>query len=448
MNPSVSQADVVIVGGGLAGLAAAAIAARADRSVVLFEKAARLGGRATTDNRDGYLFNRGAHALYPAGPGSDVLTELGITFEAGSPKHIRVLLDGQLYPLPSSPTSLLQTSMLSALDKVELARIFAKLPGLDPRTLATVSVERWLAGLTSRPLVHRFLAALARTCLYSSALDLASADVVVDWLQRTSKHSVQYVHGGWQTLVDELQQVASAAGARIVTGVFVDSIIQQRGVFVGVRLRGGNVVSASTLIVATTPRETAALLGSLAEPLDIGLLQPASVACLDVALRELPDHQSPVVQDLDRPRFLTTQSEFAPMAPAGGALVQTFKQLDPREPADPAADERDLESLLDVVQPGWRQAMVQRVFLPHMAGATALPLASEGGLAGRRGPRVPGLAGVLLAGDWIGPDGYLSDASLASARAAARLAIEAAGTSSLPWQRRPLSGSGPRPRAH
>ncbi len=105
--------------------------------------------------------------------------------------------------------------------------------------------------------------------------------------------------------------------------------------------------------------------------------------------------------------------------------MQTFKQLDPREPADPAADERDLESLLDVAQPGWRQAMVQRVFLPHIAGSTALPLAIEGGLAGRRGPRVPGLAGVFLAGDWIGPDGYLSDASLASGRAAARLAIEA-----------------------
>jgi phytoene dehydrogenase-like protein len=304
----------------------------------------------------------------------------------------------------------------------------------QPCFLATVSVEHWLAGLTGRPLVRRFLAGLARTCLYSSALDLASADVVVDWLQRTSRHSVQYVHGGWLTLVNALQRVASAAGARIVTGVSVDGIVQQHGGFVGVRLRGGTVVSASTLIVATTPRETAALLGSLAAPLDIESLQPANVACLDVALRELPDHQSPVVQDLDRPRFLTTQSEFAPIAPAGGALVQTFKQLDPREPADPATDERDLESLLDVVQPGWRRATVRRVFLPHMAGATALPLASEGGLAGRRGPSVPGLAGVFLAGDWIGPAGYLSDASLASARAAARLAIEAARTSSTPWQ--------------
>ena len=42
------QVDVAVVGGGLAGLAAAATAARAGRSVVLFEGAPTLGGRART----------------------------------------------------------------------------------------------------------------------------------------------------------------------------------------------------------------------------------------------------------------------------------------------------------------------------------------------------------------------------------------------------------------
>lgn len=425
MDSSVSRTDVVIVGGGLAGLTAAAFAARGGRSVVLFDKAARLGGRATTDNRDGYLFNRGAHAFYPGGPGAAVLAELGITFESGSPNHLRVLLNGQLYPFPSTLGSLLQSSMLSAQDKIELGRIFAILPTLDPRPLAAISIEQWLAQLTRRPLVRRFLAGVARTFLYSAALDLASADAVVDWLQRTSKHSVQYVHGGWQTLVDSIQQVAAGAGARIIRGVRVEGIELQHGQFAGVRLRGGNFVSAATLVVATTPAEAGALLGGLAEPLSLSRVLAAEVACLDVALHELPDHGSPVVQDLDRPRFLTTQSEFAPLAPAGSALVQTFKQLDPREPTDPAADERDLEDLLDTVQPGWRKATVKRVFLPRMAGSTALALARHGGLPGRPGPCVPGLEGVFLAGDWIGPDGYLSDASLASGRAAARLASEA-----------------------
>jgi hypothetical protein len=55
---------------------------------------------------------------------------------------------------------------------------------------------------------------------------------------------------------------------------------------------------------------------------------------------------------------------------------------------EPATDEHDLEVLLDIAQPGWQAATVRRMFLPRMAGSTALPLASRGGLAGRPGPRV------------------------------------------------------------
>jgi len=50
---NLERSEVAIVGGGLAGLAAAGYLARAGRSVLLFEKAAALGGRAVTHKRDG-----------------------------------------------------------------------------------------------------------------------------------------------------------------------------------------------------------------------------------------------------------------------------------------------------------------------------------------------------------------------------------------------------------
>src|SRR5207249_2106298 len=90
----------------------------------------------------------------------------------------------------------------------------------------------------------------------------------------------------------------------------------------------------------------------------------------------------------------------------------------------PAADERDLEDLLDVAQPGWRDLVVKRIRLPHIAAVGALPLAASGGFAGRPGPEVLGIGRLLLAGDWIGPEGFLADASTASARRAAHLALE------------------------
>jgi phytoene dehydrogenase-like protein len=62
-------ADVIVVGGGLAGLASAATAAKADvgASVVLLDVQAG-GGQAVTDQVGRYRFNRGAHALYRKGP--------------------------------------------------------------------------------------------------------------------------------------------------------------------------------------------------------------------------------------------------------------------------------------------------------------------------------------------------------------------------------------------
>lgn len=46
MKSAPTVVDVVIVGGGMAGLAAAAYLARAGKTVTLFEKAVNLGGRA------------------------------------------------------------------------------------------------------------------------------------------------------------------------------------------------------------------------------------------------------------------------------------------------------------------------------------------------------------------------------------------------------------------
>jgi hypothetical protein len=54
-----------------------------------------------------------------------------------------------------------------------------------------------------------------------------------------------------------------------------------------------------------------------------------------------------------------------------------------------------------------------------------MPRAETGGLAGR--PRVTdsGQPGVLIAGDWVGPEGLLADASLASGHEAGRQALRA-----------------------
>ena len=84
---------VVVVGAGLAGLSAAAIAAREGAEVTLLDARDSLGGRARTQAVDGFLLNQGAHTLYRGGPGWKVLTGLGIEPERREAERRRVFGD-------------------------------------------------------------------------------------------------------------------------------------------------------------------------------------------------------------------------------------------------------------------------------------------------------------------------------------------------------------------
>ena|SRR5215216_377612 len=427
METRSSQTDVVVVGGGMAGLTAACYLARAGVDVTVIEKASYLGGRAATQDFDGFRFNRGGHAVYTGGAASRVLKELGVSYNYGIPKRTFVMRGGKLSHFPADPLGFLRADLLNVGDKLALVRLLVALGAANPQAVANTSVQGWLDHNVRRPQLHRLMTALARTFVYSTALGIVSADLFVEKLQRTLRHPVHYVHGGWGTLVDGLRAVAERAGTRIVNNAHVEGIEIYNGHARSVRLRDGSIVRASAVVVATSPRDTAKLVDGGEHPamrqIVDGLI-PARIACLDVALSRLPVPGRPIVQDLDGPRFMSAQSVYSRVAPEGAALIISFKQLDPRHLGDPREDERDLEDLLDAAQPGWRAALVKRQYLPRIEAVGTLPTAREGGFSGRPGSRVTGLDNLYLAGDWVGPEGFLIDASMASARRAAELVLE------------------------
>lgn len=112
-------------------------------------------------------------------------------------------------------------------------------------------------------------------------------------------------------------------------------------------------------------------------------------------------------------------------------MIYTFKMLDPMHPSDPRQSEQELEDLLDTVQPGWREVLVKRSFLPRIEAIGMLPTACGGGYAGRPGPTIPGLRSLYLAGDWIGP-GFLSDPGMGSARQVAHSILASEKRTTLP----------------
>ncbi len=98
------MADIIVIGGGLAGLSTAALLANSGRKVLVLEKNQRLGGYAASYSSHGHRFDIATQALGGCGKGGvvhSILAELGISdqvrFLACEPARQYYLPDGETY---------------------------------------------------------------------------------------------------------------------------------------------------------------------------------------------------------------------------------------------------------------------------------------------------------------------------------------------------------------
>jgi phytoene dehydrogenase-like protein len=429
--------DVVVIGGGIAGLTAAALIGHRGRRVRLFEKAGDLGGRAATQVKEGFSFNVGPHALYRDAAGIRVLAELGIKPQGAMPQPSggHAVLDGVKHAFPSGFLSLVSTGLLTLPGKLEVARLLARLGSLDPAPFESRTVDEMLASLSKRDDVRRLLGALIRLSTYGNAPDRMSGGAALEQLQRALAANVLYLDGGWQQMVTALRDAAIAAGVAIESGVRVTAVEQSAGGAVeAVRLSDGTRLPCSAAVLAIAPDDATALVSGTTQALFAQWTRdaiPVRAACLDLALDTLPSPRSTFGLGIDAPLYFSVHSAVAKLTPGHGALVHVAKYLDPAETPDATRDLAELERFTDLLQPGWREHVIHRRFLPHMTVTNALVTARGGGLAGRPGPAVQGAAGLYVAGDWVGADGMLVDASFASARRTAELCLRDVVTQSV-----------------
>ncbi|MGD9793354.1 MAG: NAD(P)/FAD-dependent oxidoreductase [Acidimicrobiia bacterium] len=124
--PMPTRTDVVIVGAGLAGLAAARSLHAAGRSVLIVEASDGIGGRVRTDEVDGFLLDRGFQVLLTAYP--ELKRQLDLSrldlraFDPGA----AVWLDGRRYELGDpfrNPSTLWATTRAPIGSLADKARI-------------------------------------------------------------------------------------------------------------------------------------------------------------------------------------------------------------------------------------------------------------------------------------------------------------------------------------
>jgi phytoene dehydrogenase-like protein len=439
--------NVIVVGGGIAGLAAAIYLARGGRTVTLFEKRRYLGGRAITHLRHGFRFNLGPHTIYRKGAGRTVYRELGIPIRGGRAKtRGTAILGNESFRLPISLFSAVFSALLSAKGKFEAVSVLMRVRSIDTSGLDSMTTRQWLDANVVDPRLRLVMESLLRLATYSADLDQSAATALQQL--KLILRGVVYIDEGWQKIVDSLHSHAVTAGVNFVTSsrvIGVDHDGEVRAVELGgleleqsdttnefvmpdptpKGAKGARLV-ADTVLLAVDPSTARELVGDVDFARGWRDLKPVTAACLDIALSKLPDPKRTLAVGIDRPVYFGVHSRYAQLTPRGGAMVHLAKyQTEPTMVGEDdedirlneaaRADEQELETFLDEIQPGWRDFVVHRRFLPSATVSNALVTPHSA----RPSPVTP-LRGLYLAGDWVAADGALADAALSSARAAAK----------------------------
>ena len=399
------RVDVAVVGGGLAGLAAGATAARAGARVAVVD-ARSLGGRARTVARDGYALNEGAHALYRGAGGWAVLESLGVHPRGATPRTdtYRVVWDGEVAPLPTSARSVLSSRLLGLRAKRKLATWFADVARTAESAPDHLTFDAWLADRGAPPDLRRYMATMGRLVTYAADPGGLPARVV---LGQFAAGGVAYLDGGWQQLVDGLAAAARRAGATLFERAPVTALVASDGGWTVVTPEQ-DVVAGAVVLAAGGPRVAAALLG--ADP--AGWVERAGpvqrAACLDAG--GAPGDVD-FLLSADAPLYLSAHAPVAALAPEGQTLVSLLRYLAPDDPLTASENRIALER--HASRAGLPDS---RAFARFLAAPTVAWGSPQVGVERPDGHELSD-QGVFAAGDWVGTR-LLADAALVSGAAA------------------------------
>jgi len=408
--------EVVVIGGGLAGLSAAVTAAGRGAKVTVFEARSALGGRARTTITEGFSLNEGAHALYVGGATHGFLSGLGVDPAGGSPNLAAAVgVDGsEIDRMPIGPMSLMRTGLLAG-SRIRFGRLFARLERMDTSRYDSVTVTDALADLLGQGRGARVASALIRLATYGNDPDRLSAGAAFSQLALSAGSGVRYVDGGWGRIVESLSSVAEERGVRIVKNAKISDV---RDISTGVELTAnGRHLNAAAAVIAVGGPEACRSL--LAAPHSTtanwsGSVASSTVACLDVGLDEPWGSAPTFALGISEPVYLSVHAPVAKLAEKGRSLVHVMRYIGSEESNDSAEPRSECESLLDRMRPGWRRAAIHVGFSRRLVSSYGQPLAAAGGIVGRPSVVVPGGERITVAGDWVGAVGLLSDASVSS----------------------------------
>ena len=258
------KVDVVIVGGGLAGLAAARRLDRAGVDWLLVEAADRLGGRVATDVVDGWRLDRGFQVLNTAYPRVPALVDIDALDMRYFTPGVLVRRGGELHrlgrSLKTAPLSV--TSDVGTLgDRLKFAALAARYASFPARRLLEEPECTTQQALRRAGLSHRIIEEVLRPFLSGVFGDRAldtSSHVLAMVLRSFARGRIGVPAAGMAALP------AAIAGPLPYPQLLVNARVLSVGP--GTVVTDGGEIGCRAVIVATDPVTASRLLPRLPVP--------------------------------------------------------------------------------------------------------------------------------------------------------------------------------------
>jgi len=219
---------IVVIGGGIAGLACAYRLQTRGLPVLLLEKSAQAGGVIRSVRRDGFLFDLGPQSFLSTDPLLQFISELGLDSELvkADPRAPRyVLLNNALVRVPMGPAELFSTPVLRLGSKL---KIFLEMFGWSQPPEPDESIASFVRRKFGEELLEN-LASPFVSGVYAGDAERISLRAAFPSAYAWEKQSGSVLRGAMKSRPPQVKAKATLCSFRAGLGAFPERLAQKLG---------------------------------------------------------------------------------------------------------------------------------------------------------------------------------------------------------------------------
>ena len=407
-------ARLLVVGAGLAGMAAALESCRLGHDVAIVEASPILGGRGTSIELDEWVLEPGPHFLRGKGEIQNWLkksSKVSIANRRIDPRRMQIIRNGIMRPLPLTTNSL-NGYDLNAVEKRRM-RTLARFLNSELKKNPNQLIEEWLKDKSKA--IKDTIECLTiitswMTIEHNSSLSFHLPEII-----NTLRGKSLYLPlGGWAEVTGRFLAAMDSLEVQTKSSTAVTKLIfDKKGGIRGAKLSGNVKVEADGIILCTPIKPTAEILSSSRIDIDLPEISELKVGIWDLLLDQELFRDTHAIWDSDRKIVAVINSSIVPER-----MPEQFRKTHSHLQIITYSDLGVVEGFLDERCLGWRSHLISERKLENVVISQMSEVFEERPGCYFEQPMLDN--GLAFAGEWMSNEEWLSEGAFNSGLKAAR----------------------------